>query len=61
MAYKNEGQDLPLNSTRSIAAQAVVTLWRFIHDALDAPLSASLGVGWVEGTQRVPWYLLRRY
>jgi hypothetical protein len=31
---------------KMVIFQAVVTLWRFIHDALDAPLSA---LGWGNG------------
>ena len=41
-------------SPRGPASEAVVTLWRFIHDALDAPLSALDAVmdGWMAGW---PW------
>lgn len=35
---------VPLRPPSSIYCQAVVTLWRFIHDALDAPLSLGLPV-----------------
>ncbi|CAJ1382335.1 unnamed protein product [Effrenium voratum] len=38
---------VPLRPPSSIFCQAVVTLWRFIHDALDAPLSLGISVDMV--------------